>query len=74
MANGKINTKAKDLKIECTDTKKSKLYDFLDKKLILYFYPKDLTPGCTTESIEFNDNLSKIKSPNSSFINFASNE
>ena len=61
MANGKINTKAKDLKIECTDTKKSKLYDFLDKKLILYFYPKDLTPGCTTESIEFNDNLAKIK-------------
>ena len=61
MANGKINTKAKDLKIECTDTKKSKLYDFLDKKLILYFYPKDLTPGCTTESIEFNENLSKIK-------------
>ena len=61
MANGKINTKVKDLKIECTDTKKSKLYDFLDKKLILYFYPKDLTPGCTTESIEFNDNLSKIK-------------
>ena len=61
MANGKINTKAKDLKIECTDTKKSMLYDFLDKKLILYFYPKDLTPGCTTESIEFNDNLSKIK-------------
>ena len=61
MANGKINTKAKDLKIECTNTKKSKLYDFLDTKLILYFYPKDLTPGCTTESIEFNDNLSKIK-------------
>ena len=61
MANGKINTKAKDLKIECTDTKKTKLFDFLDRKLILYFYPKDLTPGCTTESIEFNDNLSKIK-------------
>ena len=61
MANGKINTKAKDLKIECTDIKMKKLYDFLDKKLILYFYPKDLTPGCTTESIEFNDNLTKIK-------------
>ena len=61
MADGKINTKAKDLKIECTDTKKNKLYDLLDKKLIQYFYPKDLTPGCTTESIEFNDNLPKIK-------------
>ena len=61
MADGKVNTKARDIKIECTDSKKNKLYDFLDKKLILYFYPKDMTPGCTTESIEFNINLAKIK-------------
>ena len=61
MAGGKVNTKTRDIKIECTDSKKNKLYDFLDKKLILYFYPKDMTPGCTTESIEFNTNLAKIK-------------
>ena len=61
MAGGKVNTKARDMKIECTDSKKNKLYDFLDKKLVLYFYPKDMTPGCTTESIEFNTNLAKIK-------------
>ena len=61
MANGKINTKIKDMRIECTDDKRKKLYDFLDKKLVLYFYPKDMTPGCTTESIEFNENLTKIK-------------
>ena len=61
MANGKVNTKVRDMKIECTDSKVTKLYDLLDKKLILYFYPKDMTPGCTTESIEFNNNLSKIK-------------
>ena len=61
MADGKVNTKARDIKIESTDSKKNKLYDFLDKKLILYFYPKDMTPGCTTESIEFNTNLAKIK-------------
>tara|TARA_B100000900_G_scaffold227857_1_gene193459 strand:+ start:2734 stop:3204 length:471 start_codon:yes stop_codon:yes gene_type:complete len=61
MANGKVNTKVKDMKIECTNTKMKSFYDLLDKKLILYFYPKDMTPGCTTESIEFNDNLSKIK-------------
>ena len=30
-------------------------------EIILYFYPKDMTPGCTTESIEFNTNLAKIK-------------
>ena len=61
MADGKVNIKARDIKIESTDSKKHKLYDFLDKKLILYFYPKDMTPGCTTESIEFNTNLAKIK-------------
>jgi len=61
MANGNINTKIKDMDIECTDIKRKKLYDFLDKKLVLYFYPKDMTPGCTTESIEFNENLTKIK-------------
>lgn len=61
MADGKVNTKARDIKIECTDSKKNKLHDFLDKKLVLYFYPKDMTPGCTTESIEFNTNLAKIK-------------
>tara|TARA_B100001057_G_C22829038_1_gene942606 strand:- start:1463 stop:1933 length:471 start_codon:yes stop_codon:yes gene_type:complete len=61
MANGKVNTKIKDMRIECTNSKIKNIYDLLDKKLILYFYPKDMTPGCTTESIEFNDNLSKIK-------------
>ena len=61
MANGNINTKIKDMDIECTDIKRKKLYDFLDKKLVLYFYQKDMTPVCTTESIEFNENLTKIK-------------
>tara|TARA_Y100000768_G_scaffold140913_1_gene105035 strand:+ start:15950 stop:16420 length:471 start_codon:yes stop_codon:yes gene_type:complete len=61
MANGKVNTKIKDMKIECTNSKIKNIYDLLDKKLVLYFYPKDMTPGCTTESIEFNDNLTKIK-------------
>ncbi len=32
------------------------LTDFLDKKLILYFYPKDDTPGCTAEACSFRDN------------------
>jgi peroxiredoxin Q/BCP len=31
-----------------------KLSDFKGKKLVLYFYPKDDTPGCTTEAINFN--------------------
>ena len=55
-----IGSKIKDISIVSSDNKK-KLSDYLNKNLILYFYPRDLTPGCTTESNEFNNNLAKIK-------------
>ena len=55
-----IGKKIKDISVITTNNKK-KLSDYLNKNLILYFYPRDMTPGCTTESIEFNANLSKIK-------------
>ena len=35
--------------------------DFKGKKLVLYFYPKDNTPGCTQEACDFRDNLSVLK-------------
>jgi peroxiredoxin Q/BCP len=37
-----------------------KLSDFLGKNVVLYFYPKDDTPGCTTEACSFRDNLSEL--------------
>jgi len=55
-----IGKKIKDITITTTDNK-DKISDYLNKNLILYFYPRDMTPGCTTESIEFNENISKIK-------------
>jgi peroxiredoxin Q/BCP len=55
-----VGKKVKDLAVISSDNKKM-LSDYLNKNLILYFYPRDLTPGCTTESNEFNDNLNKIK-------------
>ncbi|MBT5406188.1 MAG: peroxiredoxin [Gammaproteobacteria bacterium] len=55
-----IGSKIKDISIVTTDNK-NKISDYLNKNLVLYFYPKDMTPGCTTESIEFNDSLAKIK-------------
>lgn len=36
------------------------LTDFLGKKVILYFYPKDNTPGCTTEACNFRDNYQSL--------------
>jgi len=41
-----------------------KLSDFRGKKVILYFYPKDDTPGCTTQSCGFRDNHPVIEEKN----------
>ena len=37
------------------------LADYAGRPVVLYFYPKDDTPGCTKESCEFRDNLPKFK-------------
>jgi peroxiredoxin Q/BCP len=37
------------------------LKSFLGQKLVLYFYPKDDTPGCTQESCDFRDSFSRLK-------------
>ena len=36
------------------------LSDFKGKKIVLYFYPKDSTPGCTREAVDFRDNMDKF--------------
>lgn len=38
-----------------------KLSDYSGKKLILFFYPKDNTPGCTAEACNLTDNISELK-------------
>jgi peroxiredoxin Q/BCP len=37
------------------------LSDFIGKKVVLYFYPKDNTPGCTAEACDFRDNYQSLK-------------
>ncbi len=47
--------KAPDFTLQADDERKVSLKDFTGKKVVLYFYPKDGTPGCTREAIEFRD-------------------
>jgi thioredoxin-dependent peroxiredoxin len=47
--------KVEDFSLPCTGGKTFQLSQAKDKFLVLYFYPKDNTPGCTTESIQFRD-------------------
>ena len=56
MSNLKTGDKAPDFDGVNQNGEAIKLKDFSGKKLILYFYPKDNTPGCTAESCNLNDN------------------
>jgi peroxiredoxin Q/BCP len=56
MSNLKIGDKAPDFQGLNQDGKEIKLADFAGKNLILYFYPKDSTPGCTAEACDLRDN------------------
>ena len=57
----KLNTKAPNFVLPSTTNKKYSLKDSIGKYLVLYFYPKDDTPGCTIETNEFNKLLFKFK-------------
>lgn len=48
-----MNTNYLDIKLHASDEKEYTLRDFKGQKIILYFYPKDNTPGCTLESKDF---------------------
>ncbi|NCW79728.1 MAG: peroxiredoxin [Pelagibacteraceae bacterium] len=57
----KENKKAPSFKLPSTDGKDFELKTKLPNHLILYFYPKDNTPGCTTESVEFAKNYKTLQ-------------
>ncbi len=50
------------------DGKEVSLSDYAGKNVILYFYPKANTPGCTNEATEFRDRISKFESLNTAII------
>ena len=64
MSNVSIGKKTPNFELAATGEQTLKLADFEGKKLVIYFYPKDSTPGCTTEGQDFRDNYSKFKRAN----------
>ncbi|MFZ4619992.1 MAG: thioredoxin-dependent thiol peroxidase [Bacteroidota bacterium] len=61
MAELTTGAKAPDFSLPAQDGKKYSLKEFKGKKVVLYFYPKDDTSGCTAEACSFRDNLSSVK-------------
>ena len=56
----KEGDKAPNFNSKDQDGNPVKLSDFKGKKVVLYFYPKDDTPGCTKETCDFRDNLPRF--------------
>lgn len=55
-----VGKKAPDFSLLNQDEKKIALKDFIGQKVVLYFYPKDDTSGCTKEACSFSDDLPKF--------------
>jgi peroxiredoxin Q/BCP len=52
--------KAPDFDLEGSDGKRHSLEEYAGKSIVLYFYPKDSTPGCTKEACGFRDDYRKL--------------
>lgn len=53
--------KAPDFTLEDKDGNLVSLHDFAGKKVVVYFYPKDSTPGCTRQACAFRNNYGEYK-------------
>jgi peroxiredoxin Q/BCP len=63
-----LGKKCPEFTAESTGSKNISSEDFLGKNLVIYFYPKDSTPGCTTEGQEFRDAYKQFKSSNTEIL------
>ena len=57
-----VSNKAPDFSLTDSDGNKVSLSDFLGKKVVLYFYPKDNTPGCSRQACAFASAYDRFKS------------
>jgi thioredoxin-dependent peroxiredoxin len=57
----KVGDKAPAFSLKDTNGKTVKLSDFKGKKVVLYFYPRDMTPGCTKEACGFRDDYAILR-------------
>lgn len=57
-----------DFNLPSTSNKTFKLSEYRGKKLVIYFYPKDSTPGCTTQGQQFRDHYNEFKKLNTEIV------
>lgn len=63
-----VGTKAPDFTLKSQENKTVNLHDFKGKWVVLYFYPKDMTPGCTIEAHNFQADQAKYTKLNAAIV------
>jgi len=61
MSKVQLDKKIPDMEIRITGDKQARLSDYLGKTLVLYFYPKASTPGCTQEGLDFREAIARFR-------------
>jgi len=64
----KIGQKAPDFILPANNNSEIALGDYKSQFLVLYFYPKDNTPGCTKEALDFSENIEEFTKLNTSVV------
>ncbi len=68
MSKVSIGKKVPQFSLAATGEQNIKLSELKGKNIVLYFYPKDSTPGCTLEGQDFRDNIRKFSSRNTRIL------
>lgn len=63
-----VNAPAPDFALQSDQGKETSLKDFRGKWVVLYFYPKDFTSGCTLEAASFQRDLAKYEAKNAAIV------
>lgn len=69
-----LNKKAPDFTLLNEREEPVSLSDYKGKKVVLYFYPKDMTPGCTTEACDFRDQHEKFAELNAVILGISGDD
>lgn len=64
MTTSMLNTNLTNFELPATNGLTFNLSHYLGKTLVIYFYPKDNTPGCTTQGMQFRDNYAQFQALN----------
>jgi thioredoxin-dependent peroxiredoxin len=63
-----LNQTIPDFELPATSGLSFKLSNYIGKNLVIYFYPKDATPGCTTQGMQFRDHYAAFQAANTEIV------